>query len=137
MILAIHLFSQTCTLLSDIVVKSISYSYICPNVNQLTSNTFEMLNWFWMFSSWHDHLNVFGEDLRKPECNVSLFSSLLICESINSLNNNHNFLINFLRTENNLLLFYFWRGKIKPICEKLPNIFLEKIDSLFQFQVFL
>ena len=94
-----------------------------------------MMNWLWIFSCWNYYFNIFREYLWQPKGYVCFLSCFLISKSIHSFNYNHYLLIYLLWTINYLLFFYFWGSNIQPVCEKLSYIFLQKINSLLQFQI--
>lgn len=90
-----------------------------------------MLKTFWSFRGSYNHLNIFGEDFWKPECNIRLLSGFIVDELVDSFDNDDNFIVYFLSTVDNKLFFNFCAAQIKPIGKKLSDIFFQKINVLF------
>lgn len=122
-----------CLLVLDIFVNGFSNAHITSYIDNFTSYSLEMKDALRVATCWNDNFYIFWKSFRKPECNISLLCCFLVCKSIDGFNDNNNFMIDFLRAVNNLLFFDLWADDIKPISKELPNIFLKKIDILFEF----
>lgn len=82
----------------------------------------------------YNYLHILGKPLWQPKSYISLFISLLINESIHSLNNYHHLLIDLLGTVDDLLLLHLSTYYVQPIWEEFSNVLLKKIYVLLQPQ---
>ena len=131
MVFSVYSFGEAGLFFFQVVVQGIGYTHISSDVDQLAPYSLEMLNWFWMFAGGDYYFHIFGEELRKPEGNVGLTSSLVISEPIDGFDHNNNFLVDLLWAVDNLLFLNLWGGQIQPICKEFPDIFLKQIYTLF------
>lgn len=90
-----------------------------------------------MSSGRHDDLDVFREALGKPEGDVGFFAAFVVHEAVDSLDDNHDLLVDLLRAVDNLLLLYLCADDVQPVREELPDVFLKQIDALFELEGFL
>jgi hypothetical protein len=57
----------------------------------------------------------------------------MVSESINCFDDDNYFLVDLLGAVDNLLFLDFGGGYVEPVGKELSDIFLEEIDTLFQF----
>ncbi len=93
-----------------------------------------MLDTFRIFLCADDTFHIFRENFRKPEGYIGLCSSFRVNEPINSLDDDHNLLINLLSTENNLLPANFLTDRIQPVSKKSSDVLFQQIHILSQLQ---
>ena len=87
-----------------------------------------------MFAGGDYHFDVFGEELGKPEGDVGLAGGLVVGESIDCFDDDNHFLVDLLRAVDNLLFLDLGGGQIQPVGKEFPDVFLEEIYTLFQFE---
>lgn len=134
MVPSAHFLGKAGNSFPDVIVNGISDSQITAYVNHITANSLEMVDALGVPSCGDHNFYVFGESFRQPKGNVSLLSCLTISKSVDSFNHNNHLFINFLSAVNNLLLFNFRTDDVQPIGKKLPDILLEKINTLLQLE---
>jgi hypothetical protein len=82
-------------------------------------------------------LHVLREIFWEPKGDISFFSSFVIDEAIDSFDDNHNFLINFLRAIDYLLFFNLCTHDVQPIRKELSDVFFQQIHTLLELECFL
>lgn len=93
-----------------------------------------MFKTLWAFRSCDNNLDIFGEYLREPKCNVGFFPCFAVNELINSFNDNNDFVVNLLCTVNDELFLNFCTADIQPVGKEFSDVFLKQIDILFKFE---